>query len=159
MKKRTATHATIEVERTYNVPPERMFAAWADPGAFGHWHVPAQGWVVVESERDFRVGGRDFSRFGPPGKPLYHSSGRFEVIVPNARIVSAGTMHCAGRPTASTLCTVELLAERRGTRLIVTDQSVFFDELERPKEREEGWGIVLENLSLALMPGTAGRVQ
>lgn len=155
--KRTVVHATTVVERAYDATAAQVFAAWADPAAHGNWLVPGHGWKVVESERDFRVGGRDFSRFGPPGEPVYHSSGRFEAIVPNVRIVSAGTMHSRGTPTSSTLCTVEILAEHQGTRLIVTDQSAFFEGLERPIDREEGWRVVIENLARALLRTGAGR--
>lgn len=151
MDKRTVVHATIVVERVYDASAAQIFAAWADPAAHGNWLVPGHGWKVVESERDFRAGGRDYSRFGPPGNPIYHSSGRFESILPNVRIVSAGTMHSRGTPTSSTLCTVEFVAEQRGTRLIVTDQSAFFEGLERPLDREQGWQVVMENLCRVLL--------
>lgn len=159
MIKRSVTHATTVVERTYDVSFDRVFAAWADPAAHGNWHVPGDGWKVVESRRDFRVGGVDFSRFGPPGRPIYHSSGRFEMIVPNTTIVSAGTMYSEGTPTSSTLCTVEVLPRQQQTLLIVTDQSVFFDELHHPSQRAHGWRIVLDNLGLTLQQDNAGRLR
>lgn len=157
MNRRTVVHATTVVERAYDASPAQVFAAWADPSVYGNWLVPEHGWKVVESERDFRAGGRDFSRFGPPGQPIYHSIGHFEAIVPNVRIVSAGTMHRDGTPTSSTLCTVEIVAEHRGVRLIVTDQSAFFEGLERPLDREEGWKVAIENLHHALLRRSAGR--
>ncbi len=150
MTERSIAHATIAVERTYAASPARVFAAWADPAAHGRWNVPGGGWRIVETEHDFRVGGRQFSRFGPPGEPIYHAEGRFKDIVPNARIVSAGTMHSNGTRTSITLCTIELLAEGAGTRLILTDQSAFFDGLESPADREQGWGAVLGKLDAAL---------
>ena len=34
MTARSAVHGTFAIERTYDAPPERVFAAWADPDAF-----------------------------------------------------------------------------------------------------------------------------
>ena len=147
---RQVVHATVVVERVYPVSPGRVFAAWADPAAFGNWNVPGGDWRTTESERDFRVSGRDFSRFGPPGDAAYHADGRFLVIVTDALIVSAGTMHNRGEPTSSTLCTVEILAEGSGARLILTDQSAYLGGRENPADREHGWRLMLESLAAAL---------
>lgn len=159
MSERSVVHATIVVERLYDASPVRVFAAWADPTAHGSWHVPGGDWTVAEAEHDFRPGGREYSRFGPPGEPMCHSEGRFEDIVPDVRIVSAGSMHSNGKRTSSTLCTVELLPNGSGTRLILTDQSAFFDGRETPADREQGWGTILDKLSgaLRLAPDVAQR--
>lgn len=146
MAERTVVHATIVIERVYPATPARVFKAWADKEAHDRWHVPGGGWETVESEYDFRAGGREFSRFGPAGGPYYHSEGRFEDIAPNARIVSSGSMHGGGKRSSATLCTVEFLADGAGTRLILTDQSVFFDGGETPSMREAGWGEILDKL-------------
>jgi uncharacterized protein YndB with AHSA1/START domain len=34
---RSVTHATFVVERSYDAPPARVFAAWADPEAKARW--------------------------------------------------------------------------------------------------------------------------
>lgn len=150
MTERSVVHATIVVQRIYGASPARVFAAWADPAAHGRWNVPGGDWKIVEAEHDFRVGGREFSRFGPPGKSIYHSEGRFEDIVPDTRIVSAGAMYREETRSSVTLCTVELLPEPGGTRLILTDQSAFFDGGETPADREQGWGAILDKLDVAL---------
>ena len=93
MPGRTVQHSTIVVERRYDVSPARVFAAWANPAERAQWDVPGDDWEIAEHEQDFRVGGREASRFGPKGNPVYSSEGRYLDIVPNARIVSAGTMH------------------------------------------------------------------
>jgi Bacterial protein of unknown function (DUF899)/Activator of Hsp90 ATPase homolog 1-like protein len=66
--------------------------------------------------------------------------------VPEARIVSVGTMHDDNTRISATLCTVELLAEGAGTRLVLTDQSAFFHDRETPSERKSGWGQILDTL-------------
>ena len=55
----TVLHSTFSLERTYPVPPERVFAAWADPAAKKRWFV-SKG----EHELDFRAGGRVYSDAG-----------------------------------------------------------------------------------------------
>ena len=43
-------------------------------------------------------------------------------------IVSAGTMHAGDKRMTTTLCTVEFLADGKGTHLILTDQSAFYGD-------------------------------
>jgi hypothetical protein len=74
-------------------------------------------------QNDFRVGGREKKTFGPKGDPKLTSDGSYLDIVPDSRIVSGGT------------------------RLILTDQSVFFDGRETPTMRKSGWGQVLETIA------------
>lgn len=146
---RSVKHDTIVLERTYNASPARVFAAWADPSARERWDVPGDGWELAEFESDFRVGGREFSRFGPKGDPRYWSEGRYLDIVQDRRIVSAGTMHNDQTRTSITVATVELLPDGHGTRLILTDQSAFIGG-EDPAAREQGHGTVLANLTAYL---------
>jgi uncharacterized protein YndB with AHSA1/START domain len=150
MIERTVQHSTLVLDRTFDAAPARVFAAWADPAVRVQWHVPGDDWEIAEHEQDFRVGGREATRFGPKGDPLYSSEGRYLDIVPDARIISAGTMHRGDRRISTTLCTIEVLAEGAGTRLILTDQSAFLDGGENPSDREGGWGAILNKLDAHL---------
>ena len=146
MSESTVKHDTIVVERNFKSSPERVFAAWADPNAHGLWKVPSDDWELADFENDFRVGGRERSCFGPKGDPRYCSDGSYLDIVPEARIVYVGTMHEGKMRISATLYTVELLADGTGTRLVLTDQSAFFDGRETPSERKSGWGKILDRL-------------
>jgi uncharacterized protein YndB with AHSA1/START domain len=150
MTERTVVHATITVERRFLASPARVFAAWADPEARRRWDVPGEDWVVAEFVSEFRVGGREYSHFGPPGAPRYWSEGRYLDIVPGARIVSAGTMHDREAPSSSTLCTIEILPDGAGTKLILTDQSAYLGGRETPADRKEGWGEIVDRLDAYL---------
>ena len=150
MSERTVQHATIVVERKLKASPARVFRAWADQEERARWDVPGDDWVIAEYKQDFRVGGGETSRFGPKGNAKYFSDGSYLDIVQNARIVSAGTMHADGKRSSSTLCTVELLADGSGTKLILTDQSAFFDSLESEADRKSGWGAILDRLEAHL---------
>ncbi len=149
MTEPTVIHATTVLERSFEAPVERVFEAIADPAAHGRWNVPEEGWEIAEEENDFRTGGRNYIRFGPPGESIYHSEGHFETIVPNSLSISSGTMHTNSKPDSCTLCTIELIPDGEGTRLILTDQSAFFGG-EKPEDREEGWKSILDKLEVAL---------
>lgn len=140
MSQRTVQHDTIVVERTYDAAPARVFAAWSDPAARARWDVPGDGWEVVEYESDFRVGGRERSRFGPPAGPFYTSEGRYEDIVPNSRIVMAGTMAQDDTRISTSVLTVELLASGAQTRLILTEQAAFLDGKDKTGQPRRGLG-------------------
>jgi uncharacterized protein YndB with AHSA1/START domain len=156
MTERTVRHATIVIERSFRATPARVFAAWANPDERRHWDVPrGDDWVVAEHEQDFRVGGRERSRFGPPDDPAYLSDGIFLDIVPDRRIISAGTMHDHGTRMTATMCTVEIYPEGESTRLLLTDQSAFFGG-ETEKDRKEGWGEIVDRLSAYLERATGG---
>jgi uncharacterized protein YndB with AHSA1/START domain len=148
MTRHTVVHDTIVFERRFPVAREKVYAAWSDVMQRARWHFPGtDGWELAEFDQDFRVGGHERARFGPKGAPHLREDGRFLDIVPNERIVSAGTMHEDEVRISTTLCTVELAADGDGTLLKLTDQSAFLDGRERPDERRSGWGKVLERLA------------
>jgi uncharacterized protein YndB with AHSA1/START domain len=132
MTPRSTEHATFTIERTYDAAPERVFAAWADPAAKARWFGgPGDG--DTEYELDFRVGGRELNRGGPPGGPVY----TYEMYMGDARISVSVT-------------SVELAAEGAGTRLTFTEHGVFLDGLDSPALREEGTGHLLDALGADL---------
>jgi uncharacterized protein YndB with AHSA1/START domain len=85
------------------------------------------------------------SFFGPKGAPKYKSEGHYLDIVRDQRIVMAGVMYAGSTPTSTTMCTVELLRNGTGTRLILTDQSALLGG-ETREDREIGWGQILTRL-------------
>ena len=154
MSTRSIVHDTITVDRLLaDVAPAVVFEAWADPALRSQWDNPGDDFVVTEQTQDFRVGGRLTSRFGPPGNPRYWSEGQFLNIVPNRRIISAGTMHDGSSVTSVTLFTVELTAAGSGTRLVLTDQSAFLDAAETPADRRSGWQTIADRLTRFLSSG------
>jgi uncharacterized protein YndB with AHSA1/START domain len=151
---RSVKHSTIVVERKLPASPVRAFAAWANPDERRMWDVPGEGWIIAEHAHDFRVGGQERTRFGPPDAPDYVSVGLFLDIERDRRIVSAGTMHFRDTRTSSTLCTVEFYPDGQDTQLVLTDQSAFYGE-ESPEIRQSGWGKILDRLIQFLKEGTA----
>jgi uncharacterized protein YndB with AHSA1/START domain len=151
MKPSSVVHATTVVEHRFAIAPEKVFHAFADAKARAQWDRPGgDDWELAELEQDFRIGGEEHARFGPKGNAVYWSRGVFLDIVPNARIISAGTMHEGDKRISTTLCTIEFIPEGAGTKLVLTDQSAFLDGAETPGERKSGWGEIVERLALYL---------
>jgi uncharacterized protein YndB with AHSA1/START domain len=152
MAREKAEHATIVAERHFKAAPDKVFAAYEDPGSYGRWNVPGDDWKLAEFRHDFRAGGETVSRFGPEGDPHIHSEGHYLHIVRNRRIISAGTMFDGEEALSCTMLTVEMIPEGKGTHLILTDQSAFYSR-ETKADRTTGWGQILDRLSKALGEG------
>ncbi len=151
MKKRSVTHATFVIERTYDASPGRVFNAFADPAAKASWFACSDEWETEAFELDFRVGGREISRGRPKGGGVAHAfEGRYWDIVPNQRIVYSYDMHLDEMRIPVSLATVELKPEGAGTRLIFTEQGAFLDGYDDPAGREHGMRELLDALGAAL---------
>lgn len=145
MTERSVTHATFSLERTYAASPARVFAAWADREAKARWFSCHSGY-----ELDFRVGGRELSRGGEPGGPVYTTSILYQDIVPGRRIVyTYDVLRDEARMSVSVV-TVEFEPAGAGTRLVFTEQGAFLDGHDTPAGREHGTRVGLERLDAEL---------
>jgi uncharacterized protein YndB with AHSA1/START domain len=150
MPERTVTHSTFVVERTYDVPPARVFNAFSDPVIKARWFVGPDEWSSSNYKLDFRIGGRETTSGGPPGGPIHRFDGRYQDIVPNERIIFTYDMHLDETRISVSLATVELKPIGAGTRLTFTEQGAFLDGYDIPDERERGTIVILEQLAKEL---------
>jgi uncharacterized protein YndB with AHSA1/START domain len=144
---RSTEHGTFTVTRTYPVPPERVFAAWSSQEAKARW-FGAPGSSAYEL--DFRVGGTEFNRGGPPGGPVYAYEATYRDIVPDERIVYGYVMTADDELISVSVTTVEFSPAPSGTTLTFTEQGVFLDGADTPAIREKGTGELLDALGAAL---------
>jgi uncharacterized protein YndB with AHSA1/START domain len=144
---RHVTHATFRLERTYPVPPARVFAAWAEPAAKARWFAPEPG---ARHELDFRVGGRELVHGGPPDGPALTAESFYREIVAGERIVYATTLSAGDRVQTVSVTTVEFSAAEGGTLLVLTEQGAFLDGWELPAWRERGTADQLDALAAQL---------
>jgi uncharacterized protein YndB with AHSA1/START domain len=154
-KGRSVQHGTFKIERDFPHPPERVFAAWADPKAKGKWFAgPAGQWTQIEREMDFRIGGRERLK----GKFNRGTVSDFDAlyldIVPRERIVYTYSMHVDEKKISVSLATIQFEAAkvggRAGTKLVVTEQGAFLDGYDDAGNRERGTQGLLDNLSTSL---------
>lgn len=156
MSARSTQHATFTIDRTYPASPARVFGAWATPAAKLRWFACHDDWPAADHALDFRPGGRESLRTGPPGGTVHGYEAVYFDIVPNERIVYAYEMRLDDRRITVSLATVEFTPAGTGTRLRFTEQGVFLDGYDEVADREHGTRIGLDNLETMLRQEGAG---
>jgi uncharacterized protein YndB with AHSA1/START domain len=154
MTAHSVVHSTFAIERDYAVSPAQVFAAFANQETKRRWFMEGKGSEVLESMMDFRVGGRESTRFlfqgGPAGAPPKGTEIRndttYQDIVPERRIVFAYTMTIGDKRISASLATIELRSTGNGTHLVFTEQGAFFEGADGPQMREGGWRDLISKL-------------
>jgi len=84
------SRTSITIQRTFDAPIDRLWAAWYDPDELASWSAPA-GWQYEILEHEFRTGG--VHRYCMHGPDNEESWGRtvYEEIVDHERIVHLDT--------------------------------------------------------------------
>jgi uncharacterized protein YndB with AHSA1/START domain len=145
MTGRCVVHSTFSLERTYDTPVGRVFAAWADPAAKARWFSP-----TGPHELDFRVGGREVNRGRNPDGQVLTFESRYHDIVAGQRIAYTSTLSVGEDVVTVSLTTVELTPEGGRTRLVLTEHGAFLDGHEQPAWRKQGTGDWLDALGAEL---------
>lgn len=146
MTDRTVTHATFTLERTYPVPPERAFNAWADPETKARWFAGNPS----DYKLDFRPGGIERNVAAHDGKNIVWES-LYRDIVANERIVYTSVL-CDGDTVGTvSLTTVEFAPDGEGTHLVLTEAGAYLDGWEQAAWREQGTSDWLDALGKDLV--------
>ncbi len=138
----------LNVERTFNASPERVFAAWTDPHLLKQWWGTLDRTVTVV-EIDLRVGGQ--YRFGirAPAEATYFVSGTYQVIQPPHKLVFTWRWENPEMDMGDSLVSIEFQGKDNRTNLQLTHE-----QLQTPEARlhhNEGWVSILEKLNHFLL--------
>jgi uncharacterized protein YndB with AHSA1/START domain len=150
MSEYSTVHSTFSVERTYDASPARVFAAWSDPKARLQWEAVGENFTTTYTQNDFRVGGRDVSRFDFGKSDEYVADARYEDIVKDRRIVYAYTMSHNDKRISSSLTTVSMTPADGGTHVVLTEQITILDGGDKVEYRQSGISSQLDQLGVFL---------
>jgi uncharacterized protein YndB with AHSA1/START domain len=137
-----------------DVPVAQVFRAWADPVLKARWFAGSADALEAGYELDFRVGGREANRGGPPGGPVYTYESQFRDIVPE-RIISTYEMYIDDNRISVSVATVQFHGQDATTRLVLTEQGVFLDGHDTAAQREEGTWSLMNSLATFLHDGAS----
>ena len=150
MTESTVAHDTFIIERTYDVPAAQAFRAWADPVLKARWFAGSADALEAGYQLDFRIGGHEVNRGGPPGGAVYTYDSEFRDIVPDQRIVYTYEMFADDDRISVSVATVEFRSQGSGTQLILTEYGVYLDGHDTSAQREEGTTSFLDSLATYL---------
>jgi uncharacterized protein YndB with AHSA1/START domain len=156
MSAQAIVHDTFVIETSIEAPPADVFAAYADVRAREAWAAPG-GDVLVYDNADFRVGGADVFRCGPKADLKFHGSLWYHDIVENERIVYVELVRLDDQKLSLGLVTLELLAEKDGTRLLSTTQLTSFVGPQMIADSKSGTRAALHNLAAWCSRATSRR--
>jgi len=149
----TLHHATINLEHCYTATAEKVFSEFADPVVRAKWSVPLNDTLIYGST-DFREGGGDVFRCGPPNDLRFRGETRYQVIVYNKCVISTETLTEGDKRLAVALNSLEFLETDEGTTLRVTIQLVSFVGPGMDGGYESGNRSALEGLARHLAANT-----
>jgi uncharacterized protein YndB with AHSA1/START domain len=142
----------LVLERTVDVAPKLVWAAWTTPDYIKKWFTPAP-WQTVDCEIDLRPGGlfRTVMR-GPTGQEI-HNSGCYLEVVENKKLVWTTALKAGYRPQAASLMplfTAMILFEPHGIGTRYTAIAIHGDAETTKKHADmgfhDGWGKALDQL-------------
>jgi uncharacterized protein YndB with AHSA1/START domain len=154
MTQRSITHGSFSLERTYDVPRQAVFAAFATEAAKAAWFSGGDGYAVAEKAFDFREGGREVLVGKWDSGMVTRMDLTYFDIVADERIVYAYEMSLDGTKISVSLATLEFKPTGSGTRLMLTETGAYLDGYDDAGSREHGTNAIIDKLGefLARVP-------
>jgi uncharacterized protein YndB with AHSA1/START domain len=139
----------LVLDRTVDVPPELVWAAWTRPEHVVKWFTPAP-WTTTECEIDLRPGGIFRTTMRSPEGKDFPNIGCYLEVVPLERLVWTDALLPGFRPAAKPFMTAAIVLRRegKGTRYVAT--VLHRDEADRKRHEDMGfhggWSTALDQL-------------
>jgi uncharacterized protein YndB with AHSA1/START domain len=150
MTERNIVHGSFNLERTYPVPPAKVFAAFADADAKAAWFEGGEGYTTVERVFDCRPGGSERLIGRWTNGTVSQFDAHYFDVVPDERIVYAYEMHLNGVKISVSLATLQFKAAGQGTRLLLSETGAFLDGYDDAGGREHGTNLLLDRVGAYL---------
>jgi uncharacterized protein YndB with AHSA1/START domain len=133
-------HSTFAIERELPGSPRHAFRFWSEPDLKLRWTDCHHDWTVLEEKFEFRPGGEEVRRWRmADGRELAFRARYFD-IEPARRIIYAFEMSVGAAKQSVSMATVQLLQTGADTRMVFTEQLVFFGDDEARRRRVAGTG-------------------
>lgn len=148
---RSVAYGTFHLERSYDASPARVWKALTDPAAKTKWFGPPSDEAeILERAMDVRPGGHERLKGRWKGGITSTFDAIYYDVIENERLVYCYEMHLDDRKISVSLATMQLKAEAKGTRLMVTEHGAFLDGYDDAGARERGTGELLDALGRSL---------
>ncbi len=144
----------LKLERTVDIKPELVWAAWTRPEHIVHWFTPAP-WKTIGCEIDLRPGGMFKTVMQSPEGQEFPNVGCYLDVVENSRLIWTGELGPGFRPKPKSGLhdlgmTAVITLEPAGNGTKYTALVIHGTPDERKKHEdmgfEHGWGKALEQL-------------
>ncbi|MEO8196728.1 MAG: SRPBCC family protein, partial [Thermoanaerobaculia bacterium] len=133
----------LVLERSVDVPPVLVWAAWTQPRHILHWFTPAP-WKTIDCEIDLRPGGIFRTTMLSPEGQEFPNSGCFLEVVPEKRLVWTDALLPGYRPAENPYFTAVLTFTPQGKGTHYHVLARHRDEAGRQRHEEmgfaNGWG-------------------
>jgi uncharacterized protein YndB with AHSA1/START domain len=137
-KTRSVAHGVFSLERTYDAPAARVWAALTEEAAKSRWFSgPPGGWELIERFMDVRPGGRERLKGRWGGGTVSTFDALYYDVIPNQRLVYSYEMHIGEDKISVSLATLQLTAQDGRTTLSVTEQGAFLDGYDDANTRHQ----------------------
>lgn len=146
-----ATFGHFTIEKRFDVPPARVFAAFARRDQKDAWFVDAQDlWEPIERTFEFTVGGAEVVAGKWGNGMVTRMDGRYFDIVQDQRIVFTYGLEIDHKRISVSTQTIEFEPDGDGTRMTFTEQGSFLDGFVDGGGREEGTRQILGRIEATL---------
>jgi uncharacterized protein YndB with AHSA1/START domain len=138
----------LVLRRTYNVPRERVFAAWTDPAIAARFFSPG-AMKATDIRMDVKTGGAFTITMVSPQTERVTARGIYrEVKAPERLVMTWRWEEDDPAEEYDSLLTLEFNEQDGGTELVLTHEKLV--SLESRARHEEGWTSIVDQLATVL---------
>jgi uncharacterized protein YndB with AHSA1/START domain len=139
---------TLQLERTFQAPAQRVFEAWTSEEVLRRWFYGQPGWETPEAQVDLRVGGavRIVMRNPVDGED-HGGGGHYTVVDPPSRLAFTWTWD--RDEDRQTLIEIEFEEAEGATTVRFTHNGL--RDIESVRNHEEGWNVCFDNLERVIL--------